>query len=60
MGRGRKKLPANEKRNEHIIIRTTRREKFIIKKLAKKHEMKMSEYIMSRIKENNENIFINQ
>ena len=46
---GRRKLSVNEKKNELITIRTTRKEKKIVKKLAKQNKMKISEYIISKI-----------
>lgn len=54
---GRRKLSVNEKRNELIIIRTTRREKLIIKRLADLNEMKVSEYILKKVKKNNTRLF---
>ena len=46
---GRRKLSVNESKSELITIRATRREKLIIQKLAKKNEMKVSEYILNKI-----------
>lgn len=46
---GRRKLSVNEKKNELITIRATRKEKLIVKKLAKKNKMKISEYILSKV-----------
>ena len=54
---GRRKLSPEEKRNELIIIRTTRREKLIIQALAKKSEMKVSEYVLKKVKANNVRLF---
>ena len=50
---GRRKLSETEKRNELIVVRTTRREKLIIKALAKKNQMKVSEYILKKVKNTN-------
>ena len=41
---GRRKLSDTEKRNELIVVRTTRREKLIIKALAKKNYFLRSMY----------------
>lgn len=46
---GRRKLSLNEAKSELITIRATRKEKLIIKKLAKKNQMKVSEYILNKI-----------
>ena len=46
---GRRKLSVNESKSELITIRATRREKLIIQRLAKKNEMKVSEYILNKI-----------
>ena len=46
---GRRKLSVNEKKNELITIRATRKEKLIVKKLAKQNKMKISEYILSKV-----------
>lgn len=54
---GRRKLDDNEKRNELIVVRTTRREKTIIKALAKKSKMKLSEYILKKVKKNHLKLF---
>lgn len=54
---GRRKLSETEKRNELIVVRTTRREKLIIKALAKKNQMKVSEYILKKVKTNNVKLF---
>jgi hypothetical protein len=54
---GRRKLSDTEKRNELIVVRTTRREKIVIKALAKKNQMKVSEYILKKVKTNNVKLF---
>ncbi len=46
---GRRKLSVNEAKSELITIRATRKEKLIIKKLAKKNQMKVSEYILNKL-----------